>query len=77
MQLTLIMHQTILQAPAWISPVLHTGNVMAALLDLGIARRNRTFNNRSLAIAQVLIIIYLGWCVAAKQVNGTYPYDFM
>ena len=73
----MILHQTISQAPAWISPVLHTGNVIAALLDLWIARGNRTFSNRALAIAQALIVTYLGWCVAAKQVNGSYPYDFM
>ena len=71
------MHHTILQAPAWVSPVLHTGNVVAALLDLWVAKGNRTFSDRSLAIAQALIVIYLVWCVAAKQVNGSYPYDFM
>ena len=34
MQLMLTLHQTSTQAPAWTSPVLHTGNVIAAILDL-------------------------------------------
>ncbi len=66
-----------LQAPAWISPVLHTGNVVAAFADLWVSRPNRTFHMRALALSQSLVIGYLGWCVAAKHVNGSFPYDFM
>lgn len=75
MQLMLTVHQTLTQAPAWTSPVLHTGNVIAAVLDLWLSTGNRTFNNRSLALARGLSVIYLGWCVEAKQFNGSYPYD--
>lgn len=65
------------KAPAWISPVLHTGNVVAAVADLWVSKPNRTFQMRALVLSQSLVIGYLGWCVAAKHVNGSFPYDFM
>ena len=71
------MQHCAVQAPAWILPVLHTGNLVAALLDLWVSRANRIFDMRSLVAAQGLVVIYLGWCIAAKHVNGSYPYDFM
>ena len=66
-----------LQAPTWISPVLHTGNLIAAVADLWVSRKDRTFDLQALGFSQILVIFYLGWCVAAKQVNGSFPYDFM
>ena len=57
--------------------MLHTGNVVAAAADLWVSKVDRTFHMRSLGLSQLLVITYLGWCVAAKHVNGSFPYDFM
>lgn len=63
--------------PAWVSPVLHTGNSIALWLDFYMCRRQRTFSGRALTISVVGVSCYLVWCHITRELNGEYPYAFM
>ena len=63
--------------PGWVSPVLHTGNTVALWLDQLVAQRERTFSNKAAWGASSVIVLYMAWCYATKQLNNEYPYAFM
>lgn len=67
----------LLQVPAWVPHSLHTGNSIAAILDLLVCGRHRPFNRRA-EIGQTMITVgYVIWLVTCRSHTGSFPYPFM
>ena len=67
----------LMQVPGWVPPGLHTGNSIAAVLELLVCIRQRTFSKRAEIGQTVITVGYVMWLLVCRHQSGCFPYPFM
>ena len=57
--------------------MLHSGNSVAAVLDLAVSHRHRTFSLRACALVAATVAAYWAWLPYSAHRNSGFPYPFM
>lgn len=65
------------QVPGWLPRMLHEGNSAAAIIDLLLAHKHRTFSWRASSLTALSLAAYCSWLPHSFHVNGSFPYPFM
>lgn len=67
----------LLQVPNWVPAGLHIGNSIAAMLDVLVCIRHRTFSKRAEIGQTVITAGYVTWLLTCRYHVGRFPYPFM
>lgn len=63
--------------PPWVPVGLHSGNSVAAVLDLLLCLRHRNFRKRAKIGQNMVTVGYVIWLLVCKFHTGQFPYPFM
>lgn len=77
MQLTMGNLEEPKKVPGWLPRMLHEGNSAAAIIDLLLAHKHRTFSWRASSLTALSLAAYCSWLPHSFHVNGSFPYPFM
>lgn len=67
----------LLQVPTWVPAGLHIGNSVAAMLDVLVCIRHRSFSKRAEIGQTVITVAYVIWLLTCRSHVGRFPYPFM
>jgi len=62
--------------PPWLDVSVHAFNTMVAWADL-ITSDRRTFSKTSERLSSVLVMVYLGYLMLCRHMNGRFPYPIL
>lgn len=62
--------------PPWLDVSVHAFNTMVAWADL-ITSDRRTFSRTSERLSSVLVVVYLGYLMLCRHMNGRFPYPIL
>ena len=67
----------VLQVPPWVPQGLHTGNSLAAIIDLLVCLEQRTFSKQAANMKTLICFGYIFWLLLCRFVTGAFAYPFM
>lgn len=62
--------------PAWLSPAVHVGNSVPALVDVLLCSP-RSFSRQSQTLSYTVSLAYMAWLLLVRHQFGEFPYPFL